>query len=111
MSLCAKFHTFVPICAMVQLTALTIRNLARQTLQPLSDVCYISMEATFYFGGGKTVLESLRSVMNPGNTPLKVFNRTPPAKGSFPLDHDGWYPFLVHIDSLVSNDVLPALIH
>ena len=23
MSLCAKFHTFVPICAMVQLTALT----------------------------------------------------------------------------------------
>jgi len=27
--------------------------------------------------------------MNPGNTPLKVFNRTPPAKGSFPLDHDG----------------------
>ncbi|XP_065066267.1 cytochrome c oxidase assembly protein COX19-like isoform X1 [Rhopilema esculentum] len=27
--------------------------------------------------------------MNPGNNPLKVFNRTPPAKGSFPLDHDG----------------------
>ena len=24
MSLCAKFHAFVPICAMVQLTALTI---------------------------------------------------------------------------------------
>ena len=23
MSICAKFHTFVPICAMVQLTALT----------------------------------------------------------------------------------------
>ena len=26
MSLCAKFHTFVPICAMVQLTALTIQH-------------------------------------------------------------------------------------
>eukprot|EP00794_Sanderia_malayensis_P009115 gene9115-10088_t len=27
--------------------------------------------------------------MNPGNTPQKIFQRTPPAKGSFPLDHDG----------------------
>ena len=34
MSLCAKFHTFVPICAMVQLTALTIEDI----LPDLDDV-------------------------------------------------------------------------
>ena len=34
MSLCAKFHTFVPICAMVQLTALTRKKSSVLVLSP-----------------------------------------------------------------------------
>ena len=33
MSLCAKFHTFVPICAIVKLTALTIMKLLLEDIE------------------------------------------------------------------------------
>ena len=64
MSLCAKFHTFVPICAMVKLTALTITS----THNLVATGCYPPEVANYNPSYVTTEVHDLKKKFRHGHT-------------------------------------------